>query len=213
MPYKVRIYDYIKNEIINGGYKAGDVMNERQLSEQLGISRTPVREALQLLAQDGWLIMETYKGAVVRKFEPQYIHNVMRIRIALEISAVEDAIRNARPEDIETLQKLADFQNDGTSSFTLKVWMQYDRDFHSCIYNLSGNTELARLLDNYNDIFWFLGGQAVTNNATRRLETIAEHRAIIDAFRKGSAEEAIRAMKQHLENTEKNVYLYTDIPT
>ena len=69
LPYKHKIYKILKSEILNGRYSPGEVLNERSLSEELGISRTPIREALQMLAQDGWVSIETYKGAVVRELD------------------------------------------------------------------------------------------------------------------------------------------------
>ena len=73
LAYKYQVYNEIKKGIMSGVYPAGSVMNERKLSEELGISRTPIREGLQLLARDGWILMETYKRAVVREFDAQYM--------------------------------------------------------------------------------------------------------------------------------------------
>jgi len=76
LPYKHKVYEAIKKGILDGYYAPGDVLNERRLSEEMGISRTPVREALQMLAQDGWLQIETYKGAVVREFNMRYMQEI-----------------------------------------------------------------------------------------------------------------------------------------
>ena len=73
--YKYKIYEKIKEDIITGVYSQGEVLNERQLSETLGVSRTPIREALQLLSFDGWVVKEPYKGTVVRTFDIDYVMN------------------------------------------------------------------------------------------------------------------------------------------
>ena len=84
--YKYQVYNEIKKGIMTGVYPPGFVMNERKLSEELGISRTPIREGMQMLARDGWLQMETYKGTVVREFDPHYMWELTRVRSALELS-------------------------------------------------------------------------------------------------------------------------------
>ena len=85
LSYKYQVYNELKKGILTGQYPPGSVMNERKLSEEMGISRTPIREGLQMLARDGWLQMETYKGAVVREFDPHYMWELSRIRYALEL--------------------------------------------------------------------------------------------------------------------------------
>ena len=79
LSYKYQVYNELKKGILTGQYPPGSVMNERKLSEEMGISRTPIREGLQMLARDGWLQMETYKGAVVREFDPHYMWELSRI--------------------------------------------------------------------------------------------------------------------------------------
>ena len=119
LPYKHKVYAAIKKDILQGHYAPGDILNERRLSEELGISRTPVREALQMLEQDGWLKMETYKGAVVREFDPHYMRNLSRIRTALEVCALEEAVSNitiCRKRRWKSL--MWNPSSPGTSSFT-----------------------------------------------------------------------------------------------
>ena len=72
-PYKYQVYNEIKRGILKGQYVPGDVLTERRLSEEMGISRTPIREAMQMLEHDGWLGVETYKGALVREFDLEYV--------------------------------------------------------------------------------------------------------------------------------------------
>ena len=205
LPYKHKIYEAIKKEILCGRYAPGTVLNERQLSEEFGISRTPVREALQMLAQDGWLQIETYKGAVVREFSPRYMWEVARIRQALEICAVEGAAANITDADILKLGEIQDAQRQVLEHFDVLNYILLDRTFHGCIYDLSGNSELIHLLRNYYDIFRFLGTQAVLNSEERRSPTLAEHQAILDALKRRDVTAATEAMRIHMENTEKNM--------
>ena len=103
-PYKYQVYNEIKRGILKGQYVPGDVLTERRLSEEMGISRTPIREAMQMLEHDGWLVVETYKGALVREFDLEYVLEVLKIRKSLEMLAVEDAAQNAAAPDLEELE-------------------------------------------------------------------------------------------------------------
>lgn len=205
LPYKYKVYEAIKKEILCGKYAPGDILNERPLSEDMGISRTPIREALQMLAQDGWLQIETYKGAVVREFDLKYMQELSRIRCALEVCAVEDAAANITDHDIRQLENIQSSQQKMLEDFAPQEFILMDREFHRCIYDLSGNQELIHLLRNYYDIFRFLGTQAVMNTEERRITTLQEHQAIIGALKNRDPAAATRAMRTHMENTEKNM--------
>ena len=205
LPYKYKVYEAIKEEILCGHYAPGDTLNERRLSEELGISRTPVREGLQMLAQDGWLQIETYKGAVVREFELDYLHQVARIRSVLEVCAIEDAVERITPEDIRELERIQNEQRNTIDHFDVQSFILMDREFHTYLYKLSGNKELVHLLRNYYDMYRYLGTQAVMSTEERRTTTLNEHQAVLDALKARDKEKAISAMKTHMKNTVDNM--------
>lgn len=205
LPYKHQIYEVIKKEILCGHYAPGDVLNERRISEELGISRTPVREALQMLEQDRWLQIETYKGAVVREFDLKYMQDMGKIRKALESCAVEAAAENITDEDILRLEEIQDTQRKMLESFDVGSYIVMDRQFHNLIYDLSQNQELIHLLRNYYDIFRFLGTQAVMNTEERRISTLTEHQSILNALKARDTAAAIAAMNEHMDSTERNM--------
>ena len=205
LPYKHKVYAAIKKDILQGHYAPGDILNERRLSEELGISRTPVREALQMLEQDVWLKMETYKGAVVREFDPHYMRNLSRIRTALEVCALEEAVSNITEKDLEELARIQDMQKKTLEKFDVESFITWDQQFHSYLYDLSQNQELIHLLRNYYDIFRFLGTQAVLSTEERRHSTLAEHQRILDSLKEGNDAEAVQALKAHMQNTELNI--------
>jgi len=206
-PYKYKVYEVIKTGILTGEYKSGTVLNERKLSADLGISRTPVREALLMLEQDGWLQAETYKGTVVRKFDEKYFHEILEIRKCLELLAIRNAIPRISEEDIEKLEQIQREQTEVLKEYEDNAFILVDRKFHKYIYELSGNEELVHLLANYYDIFRFLGMRAVTGSKQRQLTTLTEHQSILDALKKKDTDAAVAAMITHMEQTEKNVIL------
>ena len=206
-PYKYKVYEVIKTGILTGEYKSGTVLNERKLSADLGISRTPVREALLMLEQDGWLQAETYKGTVVRKFDEKYFHEILEIRKCLELLAIRNAIPRISEEDIQKLEQIQLEQTEVLKEYEDNAFILVDRKFHKYIYELSGNEELVHLLANYYDIFRFLGMRAVTGSKQRQLTTLTEHQSILDALKKKDTDAAVAAMITHMEQTEKNVIL------
>ncbi len=205
LPYKYKVFDVLKKGILCGTYPPGTVLNERRLSEELGISRTPIREALQMLEQAGWLTMETYKGAVVRELDPVYMEEVGSIRRALEQCAVEQAVRNMRPDELARLVGIHEKQQEMLERYDIQSFVAMDRQFHNCIYQMSQNRELIQLLQNYYDMFQYMGTQALLNTDERRVTTIREHQAVLDAMQKGQADEAVRAMRIHMDFTMQNM--------
>ena len=205
LPYKEKVYKLLKDEIISGKYEPGDELNERRLSEQMGISRTPIREGLQMLARDGWIRMETYKTTTVREFDIRHMKELQRIRTVLECCAIEDAVPRMTEEDIHELTIFLDRQTGTLNDYTARCFIELDREFHNYIYKMSGNWELQKLLQNYYDLFMFIGIQAVSNTEDRRINTLNEHREILEALKSRDAGRCIEAMRVHMEITEKNM--------
>lgn len=206
--YKYKIYDQIKEDIITGVYSQGEVLNERRLSEIMGISRTPIREALQLLSRDGWVIYEVYKGAVVRTFEIDYVMNVQKVRKALEILAIEDAVLNINDDDVDKLSEVLDEQEHSLINYDPTEFMRLDRVFHEIIYGLSNNEVLLNLLKNINDIIRFFGIK-VLMLPERNKATLSEHRAVVTALKERNLELAKNAMENHMLMTGNAILKYS----
>ena len=206
-PYKYQVYDEIKRGILKGQYMPGDVLTERKLSDEMGISRTPIREAMQMLAHDGWLVMETYKGAVVREFDLEYVLEVLKIRKSLEMLAVEDAVLNVTDRDLEELEEIAQCQRDMLNHYDEYDYIEMDRKFHQKIYELSHNRTLQGLLNNFNDIISFFGIRALKQKE-RKITTMEEHQKILDAVKSRDAGAAVRAMEDHMSKTFINIEGY-----
>lgn len=202
--YKVKVYEKIKEEIIIGNIPQGSDLNERKLSTELGISRTPIREALQMLSHDGWVVIKPYKGATVRTFDKEYIENVLKVRKALEILAVEDAIKHISDEDIEFLKKILDKQEYVTHNYNPTEFMRLDRIFHEKIYKMSNNEILINLLGNLNDIIRFFGIK-VLQEKNRSLTTIIEHKNVLKAIIDKDIHSAKKYMEEHMNQTSNKI--------
>ena len=205
LPLRDVVFNTLREAILKGELKPGERLMELQLAAKLGVSRTPIREGMQMLARDGWLQMETYKGTVVREFDPHYMWELTRVRSALELSAIEDAVKNVTEKDLKCLEEIQEKQKEVLEHYDITRFIQLDREFHTYIYQMSQNRELLKLLSNYYDMFRFMGMQAVRGTDKRRQTTIDEHQGILDALKQKNVEAAVRAMKIHMEETEKNI--------
>lgn len=207
--YKTKVYNYVKEGIIRGHYQQGEALNERKLSEELGVSRTPIREALQSLATDGWVVNEPYKESVVRTFNVEYVLNAQKVRRALEILAVEDAVLNMTAEQKDRLRFYYEKQEENIRDYDPVVFMEYDRAFHEEIYRSSKNFILQDLLKNLNDIIRYFGIK-VLMYPERSQETLYEHKGVLDAILEGNIERAREAMDNHLSRTGEAILLRSD---
>ena len=164
-----------------------------------------------MLQHDGWVVLETYKGAVIRSFDQRYLYELMRVRMALELSAVEDAARNINHESFQEIEEAFRRQEAAIGSGETKPlqFIELDRAFHQAIYELSGNETLVDLLNNYNDMICVAGVRALGSDV-RRQETIREHAAILEGLRRRDVESSIQAMKEHMEQTTRNIQQHAD---
>ncbi|SNT27294.1 DNA-binding transcriptional regulator, GntR family [Anaerovirgula multivorans] len=206
--YKYKVYEKIKEDIIIGVYSQGEVLNERKLAETMGVSRTPIREALQLLNSDGWVVNEPYKGTVVRTFDVDYVMNAQKVRRVLEISAIEEAMNNIDDEDIKELTAVLRKQEECLNNYNPTEFMKLDREFHEKIYYLSKNDILFDLLQNFNDIIRFYGIKVLLV-PERNKTTLIEHLNILDAIKERNVYLAKEAMDHHLLMTGKAIHKYT----
>ncbi len=124
--YKMAAYDEIKEKIISGEYEPGKSLNERLLSEEFGISRTPIREALMKLSYEGWIINEPYKPNVVRNFDLKTILEAQKVRASLELLALEYAFDELDKDDIEQL-KIITQETEESKSYNEFIYL--DRSF------------------------------------------------------------------------------------
>lgn len=208
LSYKYKVYNQIKEDIVTGVYVQGEVLNERKLAETMGVSRTPIREALQMLSTDGWVVNEPYKGTVVRTFDLDYVMKAQKVRKVLETLAIEEAVNNISDKDIKELNKILDKQERWLIDYNPKEFMKLDRDFHEKIYSLSKNQILQELLENFNDIIRFYGIK-VLMVPERNRTTLKEHRAVLDAIEKRDINLSKEAMGYHLQMTENAIFKYT----
>ena len=202
---RIRVFNAIENAILDGEYKDGDSLNELRLSKELGVSRTPVREALMQLELEGLVKNVPNKGAVVIGVTEQDIHDIYEIRIRIEGLAARLCAENITEDELRALAQIVDLQefyllkND-----TEQIW-KLDGDFHKIIYDASRSRPLRFTLSNFHNYIKKARDISVQTEG-RAEKTVAEHRAILDAIKAHNGELAERLTAEHIANAEENLF-------
>ncbi|MEX1297773.1 MAG: GntR family transcriptional regulator [Desulfotignum sp.] len=188
----------LRRSILTNELTTDVVYNEKSLAKDLGISRTPVREALLELSSKKLIKFLPQKGVIINTFSDKEIEDVFEIRTALEVFAIKKACINFKTLDISQLNRLVQAQKDAAQEKNAVAFMEADRDFHIMFTRLTKNTYLMEMMQDIRDIMHLMGFKALTQKS-RMQEVITEHAAILAAVIKGQVAEAMQLMETHLE--------------
>jgi DNA-binding GntR family transcriptional regulator len=197
-PLRQAVYDAIVELIVNGTLQQGQHMVENELAEYLGVSRQPVREALQRLQTDGWVDLRPALGAFVHSPTEDEADQLLGVRSVLETHSARLAADRATPEDINRLWEL---QQDGLNALAandIEGLVAANAALHAAITALAGNTVLAEhigLVERRWRWYYHLIAQP------RGQDAWSEHAELIKAIGAGDAELASKVMDQHTERT------------
>ena len=177
---------------------------ELQLASRLGVSRTPIREAIRMLEQEGLAVTIPRRGAEVARMTEKDMKDVLQIREVLDELAVRLACDNITKEEIKELEKqMLQFEN-STKQGDIKKIAEADVAFHDTIYHAAGNAKLVTMLDNMREqIYRYRVEYLKDENAYPTL--IQEHRKILELLEKHEKEKVIEVMKVHVEKQAKVV--------
>lgn len=187
-------YDRIKEYILEGRLDQESRLTESMLSEQLGISRSPIREALNSLATEHLIKIEPRRGASLRKFSVQETSDLYDVRKLLEVYAVQTA--EVTPELLANLENSIERSASLLAANRKREFIEEDMRFHGAIANATGNRPLASVLENIQDRIWLC--RCKTYNLSSSTAPKA-HRAIVNALKRGDRKEAKKAMGDHID--------------
>lgn len=198
-----QVFEKLENDIIQGVYPRGEILTELKLVDQLGVSRTPIREALRRLEQER-LIEDTGKGSRVVGITEEDLEDIMNIRQRIEGLAAYYAAKNMTPEGLAELTHIVDLQDFYYDKGDAEQLRQVDEQFHDLICYLSKRTvimdtliPLHRKTRRYRRISM--------EDWSRTVNTRKEHKAIFDAMASGDADLAESLMAKHIENAKKHM--------
>lgn len=202
---RIRVFNAVENAILDGEYKDGDSLNELKISKELGVSRTPVREALMQLELEGLVKNIPNKGAVVIGVSKQDTRDIYEIRVRIEGLAAKLAAEKITEDELRALEKLVDLQEFYLMKNDTEQIFRLDTDFHKIIYDASRSRPLRFMLSNFHN--YIKKARDISVQAEGRAEkTVAEHRAILSAIRDRNGELAERLTAEHIINAERNLF-------
>ena len=193
-----QVFDKLENDIIQGVYPKGEILTELKLVEQLGVSRTPIRDALRRLEQER-LIADTGKGSLVLGITDDDLLDIMNIRERIEGLVAYYAAKNITPEGIAELKHLTDLQDFYFTKWDTERLRQVDDEFHDAICRLSQRTVISDTLTPLHRKTRRYRRIAMEDRA-RTTQTTKEHFEIYQAIAAGDADLAKKLMKQHIMN-------------
>lgn len=197
VPRGVEAYERIRQMILAGEIAQGAIVSEADLVRALGMSRTPVREALRRLEGENYMRAIPGRGYVVIELSEQDLSNVYRVRAALEGLAAEGAAALATRVQLAQLEDLYDEMERAHERADDPELTKLNSRFHAAIAEASGNTYLQAMLDNIHDVFERFRATAV-GQPTRRDDAHAEHGQLIRALQDGDQEQARALAEQHV---------------
>ncbi|MFZ7121413.1 MAG: GntR family transcriptional regulator [Eubacteriaceae bacterium] len=201
-PLREIVFSTMREAIINGDFKPGQRLMEVQLAEQMGVSRTPVREAIRKLELEGLVIMVPRKGAYVAGISTEDVKEVVEIRSVLEGLAAKLAAQRGNEEDVEKLKEvLTNFEKATLDNNTIDL-INYDSDFHDIIYKAAKNSKLIQMINGLKEqvqrfrVAYFTQFQNVEI-------LLKEHRKLLNAIVDKDADLARELAEKHIATTEK----------
>ncbi|MCW2716362.1 GntR family transcriptional regulator [Pseudonocardia sp.] len=195
-----RVLDALRAAVISGELAPGTLHSVQTLATQLGVSRTPVREALIKLAQQGMVRFERNRGVRVLQTSVHDLEEVFALRLLLEVPATRRACQQidaAGRKELRRLYRAMERAAEADDEF--KLW-ENDRRFHRAVLEASGNTRLAAYVDGLRDTVLRRG--VSTARSSRTLDDIVrEHFAVLERIEAGDADGAAAAMRAHVLHT------------
>lgn len=203
-PLADRVFNEIEQAILDGSLSPGENLTELRLSAELGVSRTPVREALRQLDLEGLIRNVPNKGAVVVGISEQDIADIYDIRISLEGLAARRAAVNATEEEISHMRTLLELQEFFSGKNDAVQVRQLDSSFHASIYDSCRSRTLRHTLAQFGNYVRRARELSVRTEG-RSAASVAEHRRILEAISARDGDAAEAAAREHLQNAKQSV--------
>jgi DNA-binding GntR family transcriptional regulator len=198
------VYKLLRARIASHDFASGERLRLDALATQLGVSRTPVREALNQLAAEGLIEIRPRHGTFVAQVDHDTVTELYQVRLVIDTSVGKLLARRLTASQTRTLAKLVDKLVrlvDGDTYVDYGAYLEVDRAFHSAIVRLLGNRRLTALYEEINLPLWLVRAQQDAGTPRDARESLAEHRAILRALESHDPDAAAEAMAAHIESS------------
>lgn len=204
LPLRDVVFNTLRKAILTGQLKPGERLMEVHLAKRLGVSRTPIREAIRKLELEGLVIMIPRRGAEVAQITEKSLNDVLEVRRALDVLSVELACERITEEEIGALKKACDDFEKATKGKDASVIARADVALHDIIVQSAGNQRLQQLVNNLSEQMYRYRFVYIKDESQHE-KLVAEHKEIYESILNRDKERASRAAKLHIDNQEKSI--------
>lgn len=201
MPLREVVFITLRRQILRGELKPGARLMEIDLANKLGVSRTPIREAIRKLEHEGLVVMVPRRGAHVADITQQELGDVLEIRLSLEVLAIEKACNRMTEEDMRNLKQAeAEFAAlVERREVDIDELGEADEKFHEVIYEGTGNRRLVQILNNLREQMYRFRVEYMKQEEVRKT-LVQEHDAILRALEAKDKDQAVALTRNHINN-------------
>lgn len=204
LPLRDVVFQTLRQAILKGELKPGERLMEIHLAQKLGVSRTPVREAIRKLELDGLVLMIPRKGAVVAEITVSDMEDVLEVRMALEELAVKQACRRITQEQMKELAGYAEEFKKSLQGDDLAVSAQADVAFHEVIYQATGNKRLIQILSNLREQMYRYRMECLKDRQSHA-QLLNEHKEILQALGSRDEKAALKWISCHIARQKESI--------
>ena len=201
LPLRDVVFNTLRQAILKGELAPGERLMEIQLAEKLGVSRTPIREAIRKLELEGLVLMIPRRGAEVARISEKSMRDVLEVRRSLEELAIELACQRMTDEEFKELQRAQEAFKSAVEHGSAMEIAETDEAYHDIIYNSTGNMRLVQILNNLREQMYRYRLEYIKDEDKRQI-LLVEHNKIYRALCSRHVEEAKEAMREHIDNQE-----------
>ncbi len=206
LPLRDVVFKTLRRAILTGELKPGERLMEIHLAQKLGVSRTPIREAIHKLEQESLVTMMPRRGAVVAEISEKGLRDVLEVRRALDTFCAELACERIGEEEKENLKVACKAFEDAVATGDLTEIARADVEFHDIIIGATGNERMVMMINNLAEQMYRYRFEYI-KDTSRHERLIKEHRALMDAIIDENIIGARDAAREHIDNQEKAILL------
>ena len=204
LPLRDVVFKTLRQGILTGELKPGERLMEIHLAERLGVSRTPIREAIRKLELEGLVIMIPRRGAEVARITEKHLRDVLEVRRAVDALAVELACERISDSDKVALKKACDAFEGAIRSKEVRQIASCDVELHDIIVKATGNEKLVQLVANLSEQMYRYRFEYIKDETVHQ-QLINEHKIIYESIINGDKDTAAKTVKMHIDNQEESI--------
>lgn len=204
LPLRDVVFNTLRQEILTGKLKPGERLMEIHLANKLGVSRTPIREAIRKLELEGLVIMIPRRGAEVAQISWKSLKDVLEVRRALDVLAIELACERMTQEDLGSLYRACENFEEATKTKDTRKIAEADVAFHDMIVASTGNKRLVQLVNNLSEQMYRYRFEYIKDSNQHQM-LVQEHKEMYQHIQSADKTQAASVVRKHIDNQEEAI--------